>query len=182
MKKVALSLIMTALLAACASTPVPTTPADTSGSKSSNTSSSQSTTNPSTVDLTQGQAKSFTELTDPNNILSSRRVYFDFDSFIVRPDFHELVQAHAKYLNSHKDAKIILQGHTDERGTAEYNLALGQKRADSVRKMLNVLGVPDSQIETVSFGEERPLEAGDSDVVRERNRRAEIVYNGEAAQ
>ncbi|MFC7418942.1 peptidoglycan-associated lipoprotein Pal [Iodobacter arcticus] len=181
MKKVALSLIMTALLAACASTPVPTTkPADNSGS--TNTSTTQPSTNPTTVDLTQGTAKSFTELTDPNNTLSNRRVYFDFDSFIVRPDFHELVQAHAKYLNTHKDAKIILQGHTDERGTAEYNLALGQKRADSVRKMMNVLGVPDSQIETVSFGEERPLEAGDSDAIRERNRRAEIVYNGETAQ
>jgi peptidoglycan-associated lipoprotein len=180
MKKVALSLIMTALLAACASTPAPTTPADNTGS--TNTSSTQPSTNPATVDLTQGKAKSFTELTDPNNILSSRRVYFDFDSFIVRPDFHELVQAHAKYLNTHKDAKIILQGHTDERGTAEYNLALGQKRADSVRKMMNVLGVPDSQIETVSFGEERPLEAGDNEKAYERNRRAEIVYNGETAQ
>ncbi|NHQ87058.1 peptidoglycan-associated lipoprotein Pal [Iodobacter sp. HSC-16F04] len=181
MKKVALSLIMTALLAACASTPVPTTtPADNSGS--TNTSTTQPSTTPATVDLTQGTTKSFTELTDPNSILSNRRVYFDFDSFIVRPDFHELVQAHAKYLNTHKDAKIILQGHTDERGTAEYNLALGQKRADSVRKMMNVLGVPDSQIETVSFGEERPLEAGDSDAIRERNRRAEIVYNGESAQ
>jgi peptidoglycan-associated lipoprotein len=181
MQKIALSLIMTALLAACASTPVPTT-TPTDNNSSSNSNASQTTSNPSTVDLTQGKTKTFTELTDPNNILSSRRVYFDFDSFIVRPDFNELVQAHAKYLNSHKDAKIILQGHTDERGTAEYNLALGQKRADAVRKMLNVLGVPDSQIETVSFGEERPLEAGDSDTARERNRRAEIVYNGETAQ
>ncbi|AZN38184.1 peptidoglycan-associated lipoprotein Pal [Iodobacter ciconiae] len=173
---------MTALLAACASTPIPTPPpADNTGSTNTSSNTAANTT-PATVDLTQGATKSFTELTDPNNILSSRRIYFDFDSFIVRPDFHELVQAHAKYLNTHKDAKIILQGHTDERGTAEYNLALGQKRADSVRKMLNVLGVSDGQIETVSFGEERPLEAGDSDVTHERNRRAEIVYNGETAQ
>lgn len=109
-------------------------------------------------------------------------MYFDFDSFIVRPDFHELVQAHAKYLNTHKDAKVILQGHTDNRGTAEYNLALGQKRSDAVRKMFNVLGVPDSQIETVSFGEERPLEAGEGEEIWARNRRAEILYNGESAQ
>lgn len=181
MKKVALSLIMTALLAACASTPVPTTtPADQGTNGSSSNSSAN--TNPAVVDLTQGQKKAFTELTDPNSILSERRVYFDFDSFIVRPDFHELVQAHAKYLNTHKDAKVILQGHTDNRGTAEYNLALGQKRSDAVRKMFNVLGVPDSQIETVSFGEERPLEAGEGEEIWARNRRAEILYNGESAQ
>lgn len=181
MKKVALSLIMTALLAACASTPVPTTtPADQGTNGSSSNSSAN--TNPVVVDLTQGQNKTFTELTDPNSILSERRVYFDFDSFIVRPDFHELVQAHAKYLNTHKDAKVILQGHTDNRGTAEYNLALGQKRSDAVRKMFNVLGVPDSQIETVSFGEERPLEAGEGEEIWARNRRAEILYNGESAQ
>jgi peptidoglycan-associated lipoprotein len=180
MKKVALSLIMTALLAACASTPAPTTtPADQGTNGSSNSSAN---TNPAVVDLTQGQKKAFTELTDPNSILSNRRVYFDFDSFIVRPDFHELVQAHAKYLNTHKDAKVILQGHTDNRGTAEYNLALGQKRSDAVRKMFNVLGVPDSQIETVSFGEERPLEAGEGEEIWARNRRAEILYNGESAQ
>ena len=90
-----------------------------------------------------------------------------------------MVQSHAKFLLSHREVKIILQGNTDNRGTAEYNLALGQKRAEAVSAMLKALGVPEGQIEAVSFGEERPLESGDTDETWARNRRADMVYPGE---
>lgn len=181
MKKIALSIAMTALLAACSSTP--TAPIkDPNAGQQTNTSTTTGS-EIKTVDTSSTSGKSmFPELTDPSNVLSQRRVYFDFDSFVVRPDFNEMVQAHAKFLLSHKDVKIILQGNTDNRGTAEYNLALGQKRAEAVSAMLKALGVPDSQIEAVSFGEERPLENGDTDEAWERNRRTDIVYPGEQSK
>jgi peptidoglycan-associated lipoprotein len=180
MKKIALSIAMTALLAACSSTPpapIVEQPKQILPTKDSTGSEIK------TVDTSKTSGKSmYPELTDPNNVLSQRRVYFDFDSFVVRPDFNEMVQAHAKFLLSHKDVKIILQGNTDNRGTAEYNLALGQKRAEAVFAMLKALGVPESQIEAVSFGEERPLENGDTDEAWERNRRTDIVYPGEQSK
>ncbi|KAF0812384.1 Outer membrane protein P6 [Andreprevotia sp. IGB-42] len=183
MKKLAASLLMTALLAACASqqtTQPPVAPiTDKTGTDTS------ATTNPATVDLTKGSttdAKGYNVLTDPNNILSSRRIYFDYDSYSVKPEFNDVVEAHSKYLNEHKEAKLIVQGNTDNRGTAEYNLALGQKRADAVKKQMNALGVNDSQLETVSFGKEKPLEGADTEEAWARNRRAELVYDGEAAK
>lgn len=181
MKKIALSIAMTALLAACSSTP--TAPIKDPNAGQQTTSNTGTGSEIKTVDTSGTSGKSlYPELTDLNNILSQRRVYFDFDSFVVRPDFNEMVQAHAKFLLSHKDVKIILQGNTDNRGTAEYNLALGQKRAEAVFAMLKALGVPESQIEAVSFGEERPLENGDTDEAWERNRRTDIVYPGEQSK
>ncbi|WP_148713714.1 peptidoglycan-associated lipoprotein Pal [Chitinolyticbacter meiyuanensis] len=178
MKKIALSLMMTALLAACSSTPkneggaAPTPAPVTNGTTTSGTTSGGTSGN----DLAQ---KGYSPLTDPNNVLSQRRVYFDYDSFAVKQEFTPLVEAHSKYLLDNKSARVIVQGHTDNRGTAEYNLALGQKRADAVKKLMNAYGVQDAQIETVSFGEEKPLEQGDTEEAWERNRRAEIVYPGE---
>jgi peptidoglycan-associated lipoprotein len=181
MKKIALSIAMTAVLAACSSTPTAPIKDPNAGQQTNNTGNNGSEIK--TVDTSNTSGKSmYPELTDPNNVLSQRRVYFDFDSFIVRPEFNEMVQAHAKFLLKHKDVKIILQGNTDNRGTAEYNLALGQKRAEAVFAMLKALGVPETQIEAVSFGEERPLENGDTDEAWERNRRTDIVYPGEQSK
>jgi len=118
-------------------------------------------------------------LKDPKNILSQRSVYFDFDSFVVKDEFRPLVTAHAKYLSDNRGRKIVIQGHTDERGTREYNLALGQKRADAVRRMMQVLGVQESQVETVSFGKEKPRNPGHDEAAWAQNRRADIVYEGE---
>lgn len=87
-----------------------------------------------------------------------------------------VVQAHAKYLNSHKDRKVVIQGNTDDRGGREYNLALGQKRAEAVRKSMNLMGVSDSQIEAVSFGKEKPKATGNNEAAWAENRRADIVY------
>lgn len=115
-------------------------------------------------------------LNDPKGILAKRSVYFDFDSFIVKDEFKPVVEAHGKYLNSNKGRKIVVQGNTDERGGREYNLALGQKRAEAVRKSLTTLGVSDAQVEAVSFGEEKPKANGSDEAAWAENRRADIVY------
>ncbi len=121
-------------------------------------------------------AGSLDPLSDPKGELAQRSVYFDFDSFVVSSQYEPVVQAHAKYLNSHKDKKVVIQGNTDDRGGREYNLALGQKRAEAVRKSMNVMGVSDSQIEAVSFGKEKPKATGNNDAAWAENRRADIVY------
>ncbi|MEN9373632.1 MAG: hypothetical protein RIR79_1184 [Pseudomonadota bacterium] len=112
-----------------------------------------------------------------NEVVSSNRVvYFDFDSFVIRPEFQILIEAHAKHLKTDKSRQIAIEGHTDERGGREYNLALGQKRAEAVRRALMLQGVSDAQIEAVSFGKERPAMQGGSDQAMAKNRRAEILY------
>jgi len=116
-------------------------------------------------------------LKDPSNILSQRSIYFDFDKDDVKAEFRPLIEAHAKYLNQNSGASITLEGHADEIGTREYNLALGQRRSVSVKKVMNLLGVQDSQIETVSYGEERAT-GSDSDS-RAKDRRVDIIYKGE---
>jgi peptidoglycan-associated lipoprotein len=115
-------------------------------------------------------------LNDPKGELAKRSVYFDFDSYIVKDDFKPVVGAHAKYLSGHKDRKILIQGNTDERGGSEYNLALGQKRAEAVRKSLSLSGVPESQMEAVSLGKEKPKATGSDEAAWAENRRADIVY------
>jgi len=119
------------------------------------------------------------ELRDPNNILSKRSVYFDFDSFVVREEFKPLVEAHGKYLQRNRNMKMTIQGHTDERGSREYNIALGQKRADAVKRMLVLYGATEIQIETVSFGKEKPKNAGHDESAWAENRRDDILYAGE---
>lgn len=118
-------------------------------------------------------------LTDPNNLLSKRGVYFDFDQYNIKPEFTELVAAHAQYLVQHPDISIILEGNADERGSREYNLSLGQKRAVSVKKALNLLGVSDTQLETISYGEEKPAVVGHDESAWKFNRRTDIKYPGE---
>lgn len=115
-------------------------------------------------------------LNQPGGILSKRSIYFDFDSYTVKDEFKSVVEAHAQYLNSHKNRKIIIQGNTDDRGGREYNLALGQKRAEAVRKALVLLGVSDTQVEAVSLGKEKPKATGSDEASYAENRRSDIVY------
>jgi len=115
-------------------------------------------------------------LNDPKGELAKRSVYFDYDSYVVKDEFKGLVAAHGKYLTANKGRKIVIQGNTDERGGSEYNLALGQKRAEAVRKSLSVLGVPEAQMEAVSFGKEKPKALGHDEASWAENRRADIVY------
>ena len=115
-------------------------------------------------------------LNDPNGPLAKRSIYFDFDSFVVKDDFRGVVEAHSRYLTSNKNRKVVIQGNTDERGGREYNLALGQKRAEAVRRAMIALGVADGQIESVSFGEEKPKATGSDEAAYAENRRADIAY------
>lgn len=118
-------------------------------------------------------------LKDPANILSRRSIFFDYDQFTVKEEFKPVVSAHAGYLSQNRSRRMTIQGHTDERGSREYNLALGQKRADAVKNMMTLLGASAAQIETVSFGEEKPRAQGANEQAWAENRRADIVYQGE---
>ncbi|MBM3406577.1 MAG: peptidoglycan-associated lipoprotein Pal [Betaproteobacteria bacterium] len=115
-------------------------------------------------------------LNDPNNPLSRRSIFFDFDSFVVKDEFRPILEAHARFLVSNPTRKVVLQGNTDDRGSREYNIALGQKRADAVRRAMVALGVAENQMEAVSFGEERPKNAGTDESALAENRRVDIAY------
>jgi peptidoglycan-associated lipoprotein len=121
------------------------------------------------VDLSKGKTDSALQNT-------TRIVYFDYDSFAIRSEFQAVIEAHAKFIKADRARKVTIEGHTDERGGREYNLALGQKRAEAVRRALTLLGVAEAQLEAVSFGKEKPAVLGDSDAAMEKNRRAEINY------
>ena len=118
-------------------------------------------------------------LRDPNNILSKRSVYFDLDNYTVKDEYKSLVEAHARYLREHASARMLIQGNTDERGSREYNLALGQKRADALKKMLTLLGAKEEQVESVSLGEEKPKAQGSTEEAYSQNRRDDMLYAGE---
>lgn len=122
------------------------------------------------------EAPSVDPLNDPKGVLANRSVYFDFDSYAVRDDGKPVVENHSGYLNKNKARKVIIQGNTDERGGTEYNLALGQKRAEAVRKAMASLGVAESQMEAVSLGKEKPKAQGSNEAAWAENRRADIVY------
>ena len=178
MNKMILSALLVSLLAACSSTEVKdegTKAPVVDGSKGAATQTSdQSTTKP-----LPPQTVAANPLKDPNNILSKRSVYYDYDSAVIKDEFKPLVTAHARYLTQNRSARMVIQGNTDERGSREYNLALGQRRADSVKQMMMLLGVQESKIETVSFGEEKPRAAGKDEASYSENRRSDIVYAGE---
>jgi peptidoglycan-associated lipoprotein len=106
----------------------------------------------------------------------SRLVYFDYDSIAIKPEFQALLDTHARFLRADKNKRVGIEGHTDERGGREYNLALGQKRAEAVRNALVLLGVSESQLEAVSFGKEKPAASGSDEAAMAKNRRAEINY------
>lgn len=128
----------------------------------------------------QGLGYDSSELTNPQSILSKRSIYFSYDGFMVEPEFQPIVEAHVRYLMTHPDARVILQGNTDDRGSREYNIALGARRAEAVKQAMVVLGVPAGQIETVSFGKEKPKAHGADEASRAENRRVDIVYMSEA--
>ena len=108
--------------------------------------------------------------------IDGRLVYFDYDSYVVKPQFQAVIEANAKILKADKSRQMVLEGHTDERGGREYNLALGQKRAEAVRRAMTLLGVADSQLEAVSFGKEKPAAQGTGEAAWSKNRRVEISY------
>ena len=178
MKKLFLSVLMVGLIAACG-----TTPKDKEGAAVEDRKPGEMVDRPGVkpAESQPLQDKPYAggPLTDPNNILSKRSIYFDFDSNIVKDEFKPIVSAHARYLQQNGGAKMRIEGNADERGSREYNLALGQRRADAVRQMMQLLGARSTQIETVSFGEEKPRAMGHDEAAWAENRRADIVYQGE---
>src|SRR6185437_1518139 len=110
----------------------------------------------------------------PANV--SRLIYFDYDSYVIKPEFQSLIDAHARFMRANPQRRVSLEGHTDERGGREYNLALGQRRAEAVRRALGLLGVADNQMEAVSFGKEKPAATGSDESAWSQNRRVEISY------
>jgi peptidoglycan-associated lipoprotein len=178
MRKVALYAAIAILAAACASqekkTDAPVTDRSTAVPPTTATPSTPSTRPSTTAPIAANPLK------DPNNILSKRSVYFDFDSNAVKDEYRGLIQAHSRYMTADKkDSRIRIEGNCDERGSREYNLALGQRRAESVKKVMSVLGVQDGRIETVSYGEEKPAAMGHDESSWAQNRRADIKYAGE---
>jgi len=169
--RIALAAFVAALaLAGCSSTPLNDVPVE-------NKSVPQNTTPPP---QTQSKVESVTtgsaEGTEqgPRNV--ARIIYFDFDSNQIKPEYQALVDGHARFLRANPSRHIFLEGHTDERGGREYNLALGQRRAEAVRQSLKLLGVQDNQMEAVSFGKEKPADPGHDEDAWAKNRRVEIVY------
>lgn len=181
MKKLFLPLFMALMFTACASSQVKD-PAKVESGTTSATGKEPSTQENKTPTATSPVAETPVEgnpLKDPNNILSKRSVYFDFDKYEVKPEFKSLLEAHAQYLIAHPESSIRIEGNADDRGSREYNLSLGQKRAVAVKSAVNILGVPDKQIETISYGEEKPKAIGEDEASWAENRRADIVYSGE---
>jgi peptidoglycan-associated lipoprotein len=168
LKRTIYSLAIVALIAGCSSgTKLNETPVtDRSGTAGGQ--QGASTVAPVTIDPTAGTAQ--------GPIGVERIVYFDYDSYTVKPEFQSLIDGHARFLKANPQRRVSIEGHTDDRGGREYNLALGQKRSEAVRRALTLLGVSDSQIEAVSFGKEKPAITGSGEEVWAQNRRAEIRY------
>jgi peptidoglycan-associated lipoprotein len=186
MNKLLVSALFAALLAGCASTPSPesSAPVEDRNASASAGSGAGASTSPGTGSniggtATPGSGQGSSALRDPNNILSRRSIYFDYDSDQVQDQYRPLVEAHARYLQGNRSARMTIQGNTDERGSREYNIALAQRRADSAKRMMQLLGAGETQIETVSFGKEKPKNQGHDETAWAENRRDDIVYAGE---
>jgi peptidoglycan-associated lipoprotein len=184
MKRLIASALMLGVLAACSSSPTKEQdgaavedrskplPSDTTAAKPGP--DTGATTKPF-VDKPVGG----NPLKDPNNILSKRSIFFDYDSNLVKEEYKPVVSAHARYLQQNAAAKMRVEGYADDRGSREYNLALGQRRAEAVKQMMQLLGARPAQVESVSYGEEKPRCTDAAESCWSQNRRGDIVYQGE---
>ena len=173
LNSVLLLIFSVAFLAACEGTTGTTKDDSTVTSSGSGSSSSGSA---STSATGSGSAWAGHPLDDPNSLLAKRTVYFDFDESVILDQDRPILEAHAQYLSQNLSAAITLEGHTDERGTREYNLALGERRAVGVRQYMSLLGGSGQQLRTVSYGEEQPAAMGHNEEAWAQNRRVEIIY------
>lgn len=163
------------LLAACEGTAG--TQGDEQGADSTaSTTESTGTGSATTQGLGTGSGFEGDPLDDPSSVLANRVVYFAFDSSAIRDADRSIIDAHAEYLATHPSASVTLEGHADERGTREYNVALGDRRANSVRQSISLLGASGAQLRTISYGEERPAVDGHDESAWALNRRVEIIY------
>jgi len=172
MKKALFSALALALMYGCASTPE-TKPAEPQAAPAqppaAPPSSAVQPVQPGTV---QGESLK-------DGTLGKRSVYYDLDKYDVKAEFRPLLQAHGKYLAEHRNAKMLVQGNCDERGSREYNIALGQRRSEGVKRMLVLMGATDSQVEPVSLGEEKPRCTEHAEGCWSQNRRSDMLYGGE---
>jgi len=185
MRRIWIAAVFAAILAGCASTPEeqdaagvedrkpgakpPTIGAQTQPIKQPPVSGVDLTTKPGGRSI----------LTDPSSPLSKRSIYFDYDRYDVKEEFRPLVELHARYLRDNQTMKMLIQGNTDERGSREYNLALGQRRSEAIKRMMLLLGAREDQVEAVSLGEEKPKATGSNEEAWAQNRRGDILYQGE---
>lgn len=175
------ALSVTLVLGACSSTPVgqgvQASPAVAAKQSPSTTQASKPTTSAAPVSKAPVSVAPIAPHLDGASALYQKRsVYFDFDEFTVKPEFASLMELHGKYLAAHPNLAIKVQGNTDEQGGTEYNLALGQKRAEAVSKALKIYGVKEAQLESVSFGEEKPKAPGHDEASHAQNRRVDLAY------
>jgi peptidoglycan-associated lipoprotein len=178
--KILISAALASLLAACGTTPTTDSGAPVESRNVGSTAAGANTAGATGTNIAGNAAGAQgNRLRDPNSILSKRSVYFEFDSYAVTDTYKAMIDAHARYLQGDKGGRMTIQGNTDERGSREYNIALGQRRADAVKKMMMLMGATDSQIETVSFGKEKPRNAGHDEGSWTENRRDDFVYRGE---
>jgi peptidoglycan-associated lipoprotein len=171
-KRIFLALAIAAVMVGCSSVKLDEAPVeDRTGSSVGSqpgAGGTQSNVVPVSADSASGSAAG------PVNV--ARIIYFDYDSYAIKPEFQQLLDSHARFLKANSGRKVAIEGHTDERGGREYNLALGQRRSEAVRRALALLGVADNQMEAVSFGKEKPVAMGSDEASWAQNRRAEIVY------
>jgi peptidoglycan-associated lipoprotein len=178
MRKFLLAFLAVTALAACSTAPQVSAPVD---DKSVNSTAAKPGADTSGMNKggVNGNNMAGDPLHDPSSPLAKRSIYFDYDSYTISDEFKPTIEAHARYLAAHPMQKLTIEGNTDERGSREYNIALGQKRADAAKKAMVLLGAADSQIETVSFGKEKPRNPGKDDAAYAENRRDDLVYPGQ---
>jgi peptidoglycan-associated lipoprotein len=176
MKKTMLAALGLALIYGCASTPAPESkPAEPQANPAVPPAPPPSVSvKPLPAAAMQGDP-----LKDPNSPLAKRSVFYDLDKYDVRDEYRPLLQAHGKYLAEHRNAKMLVQGNCDERGSREYNIALGQRRSEGVKRLLVLMGATDSQVEPVSLGEEKPRCNEHTESCWSQNRRSDMLYSGE---
>ena len=131
------------------------------------------------VDLTGKPGAAPVDARVKQGVLARRSIYYDLDQFDIKDEYRSLVEAHAKFLRENPAARVLVQGNTDERGSREYNVGLGQRRSDGVKKMMVLLGARENQIESVSLGEEKPQADGHAEEAWSKNRRSDILHSGE---
>jgi peptidoglycan-associated lipoprotein len=185
MRRIWIAAVFAAVLAGCASTPEEQ---DAAGVEDRKPGAKPPTIGAQTqpirqppvasVDLT-GKPGARSILTDPSSPLSKRSIYFDYDRYDVKEEFRPLVEQHARYLRDNQTMKMLIQGNTDERGSREYNLALGQRRSEAIKRMMMLMGAREEQVEAVSLGEEKPKATGSGEDAWAQNRRGDILYQGE---
>ena len=169
LKRTIYSLAIVAVIAGCSSgTKLNDTPVVDRGAGQQGSGGAASGVAPVTIDPNAQNAQG------PVGV--ARIIYFDFDSYSIKPEFQSLIEAHSRFLKANPNRKVVIEGHTDERGGREYNLALGQRRAEAVRRSMGLLGVTDNQVEAVSFGKEKPAAQGSDEAAMAQNRRAEVSY------